>query len=133
MNRLQELVIKNTAHTIPATDDEISYSESILGLKFSEEYYYYLKIFGVISYGPNETYGLGVKESSFLNIITAINDFREIHGFPLSFIPILDIGDGHYYMYDNSSENIIIVSLPDFGFNIVDSNLMEFLAKIIFD
>ncbi len=132
MNNLLSLVEDNQADTIPASEEQIEHAELELGLKFSQEYRRYLRQFGVISFGPNETYGLGVKDTSFLNIVTALTDFRAIEGFPKSLIPISDIGDGHYYMYDNSNLNIVTVSLPGIGIKQVGSNLESFLAKLIF-
>lgn len=133
MNNLLALVEDHQADTIPATEEQIAHAESELGLTFTQEYRSYLRQFGVISFGPNEIYGLGVKETSFLNIISALTDFRSIENFPLSLIPISDIGDGHYYMYDNSTQDIVVVSLPGVGIKQVSSNLESFLAELIFD
>lgn len=118
---------------MPASEEQIANAESALGMTFSKEYRKYLKSFGVISYGANEFYGLGVKDTSHLNIVNAVNDFRQIRRFPLSLIPITEIGDGHYYMYDNASETVVVVSLPDIGIKKVESNLEKFLSKVILD
>ena len=133
MNNLLALVKDHHADIIPASEEQIAHAESELGLTFTQEYRSYLRQFGVISFGPNEIYGLGVKETSFLNIISALTDFRSIENFPLSCIPISDIGDGHYYMYDNSTQNIVVVSLPGVGIKQVSSNLESFLTELIFN
>lgn len=133
MNNLLALVEANQADIIPASEEQIAHAESALGLKFTDEYRSYLRQFGVISFGSNETYGLGVKEASFLNIVSALTDFRVIGGFPSSLIPISDIGDGHYYMYDNSTQNVVAVSMPGIGIKQVSSNLEDFLIKLIFE
>ena len=114
------------------TEEQITQAELDLGLTFTKEYRSYLLNIGVMSFGPVETYGLGVPETSFLNIKTALGELRAINNFPLSMIPIADIGDGYYYMYDNSTQNIVIISLPGVGIKIICSDLETFLIDLIF-
>lgn len=133
MNKLLKVIGDNQADTRRATKEQIAQAELDLGLTFTQEYYSYLLNIGVISFGPVETYGLGVPDNSFLNIVNALCDLRAINNFPLSMIPIADIGDGHYYMYDNRTQNIVIVSLPDVGIKIICSDLENFLIGLIFN
>ncbi len=132
MNKLLKLIADTQADTLPATEEQITQAELDLGLTFTKEYRSYLLNIGVMSFGPVETYGLGVPETSFLNIKTALGELRAINNFPLSMIPIADIGDGHYYMYDNSTQNIVIISLPGVGIKIICSDLETFLIDLIF-
>lgn len=133
MNKLLKLITDNQADTLPATQEQIAQAELDLGLTFTKEYRSYLLNIGVISFGPVETYGLGVPDTSFLNIVNALEEFRALNNFPLSLVPISDIGDGHYYMYDNSTQNIVTVSLPDLGIKIICSDLESFLIDLIFN
>mgnify|MGYP000172672729 FL=1 len=132
MNKLLKLIADTQADTLPATEEQITQAELDLGLTFTKEYRSYLLNIGVMSFGPVETYGLGVPETSFLNIKNALGELRAINNFPLSMIPIADIGDGHYYMYDNSTQNIVIISLPGVGIKIICSDLETFLIDLIF-
>jgi hypothetical protein len=132
MNKLLKLIADTQANTLPATEEQITQAELDLGLTFTKEYRSYLLNIGVMSFGPVETYGLGVPETSFLNIKNALGELRAINNFPLSMIPIADIGDGHYYMYDNSTQNIVIISLPGVGIKIICSDLETFLIDLIF-
>lgn len=133
MNKLLKLIAENQADTLPATEKQITKAESDLGLTFTDEYRSYLKKVGVISFGSVETYGLGIPDTSFLNIVNALSDFKAFNNFPTSLIPLADIGDGHYYMYDNNTQNIVIVSLPGVGIKKVCSELETFLIDLIFD
>jgi len=133
MNKLLKLITEAQADTMPATEEQIAKAESDLGLIFTKEYRSYLLDIGVLSFGPFETYGLGVPDSSFLNIVNALGELRVLNNFPLSLIPIADIGDGHYYMYDNSTQNIVTVSLPGVGIKIICSGLESFIIDLTFN
>ena len=133
MNKLLKLIAENQADTLPATEERITQAESDLGITFTDEYQSYLKNVGVLSFGFVETYGLGVPDTSFLNIVNALSEFRAINNFPLSMVPIADIGDGHYYMYDNRTQNIVVVSLPGIGIKIICSDLEAFLIDLTFN
>ncbi|WIH23104.1 SMI1/KNR4 family protein [Photobacterium damselae] len=132
MNKLLELIAENEADTMPATEEQIDKAELELGLTFSTEYRTYLQYIGVISFKTVETYGLGVPETSFLNIVNALHDFKAFKNFPSSLIPLADIGDGHYYMYDNSSQKVLTIALPDLGTKIITAGLEQFLCELVF-
>ncbi|MCC9661492.1 SMI1/KNR4 family protein [Pseudoalteromonas sp. MB41] len=133
MNKLLKLITDNQADILPATEEQIAKAESVLGLTFTKEYRSYLLNIGVISFGAVETYGLGIPDTSFLNIVNALDEFRALENFPTSLIPIADIGDGHYYMYDNYTQNIVIVALPGVGIKIICSDLESFFIDLIFN
>ncbi|MCK8045343.1 SMI1/KNR4 family protein [Shewanella sp. 1CM18E] len=133
MNKLIALIEENQADTLPAEEVQVAQAESQLRISFSPEYRTYLLDVGVISYESHETYGLGVKESSHLNIVTALNDFRSFNGFPSSLLPLADIGDGHYYMYDNASHKVLSIAIPDMGTREISNNLEEFICTLIFN
>ncbi|KFZ36846.1 hypothetical protein HR45_13655 [Shewanella mangrovi] len=132
MNKLLSLIKENDADTLPASDEQIARAELALGLTFSPEYRSYLQSMGVVSFGANETFGLGVKDTSFLNIVSALSDFRSFANFPHSLIPISDIGDGHYYMYDNANREVVTIAVPDMGIKFVSDNLESFLINLLF-
>ena len=132
MNKLVASIEEHQADTLPASQAQIEQAERELGITFSQEYRGYLLSAGVLSYESQETYGLGVAEDSHLNIITALKDFRSIKGFPVSYIPLVDIGDGHYYIYDNATQKVLSIALPDLGTREVSTNMEDFLNGLIF-
>ena len=117
---------------MPATMSQIEQAEAQLDMVFSSEYKVYLQSFGVISYESQETFGLGVKDGSYLNIVTALKDFRDISGFPKALIPLAEIGDGHYYMYDNNRGKVVSIALPDLGIKDINDDLQGFLLDLMF-
>lgn len=132
MNKLLKLIEENQAIIRPATEEQIAQAESELGLTFTTEYRAYLQSIGVISFGSIETYGLGVSDTSHLNIINALHYFKAFKNFSSSLIPVADIGDGHYYMYDNSDQKILTIALPDLGTKTIADDLEQFLCELVF-
>lgn len=135
MKNLAEKLNQNQALTKPASDEQIEFAQSALGIKFSDEYKDFLRIFGVISYNAIEIYGLGVPNTSYLNILTQIHDMKELESsFPDNLIPLSEIGDGHFYMYDNLNQNIIIWVSPNGGIaKKTDEKLEDFLIELLFN
>ncbi|WP_119395065.1 SMI1/KNR4 family protein [Salinibius halmophilus] len=131
MDKLAKLLEMNGADTLPATAEQVEAAEQKLGLCFAPCYKEYLRRFGVISVGANETYGLGVKESSFLNIVNALSEFKKKAGFPANLIPLSSIGDGHYYMFDNDAQKVVVLTLPDLGTRDFANNLELFLIDLL--
>lgn len=82
MNKLLKLIADTQADTLPATEEQITQAELDLGLTFTKEYRSYLLNIGVMSFGPVETYGLGVPETSFLNILNALGELRSDQQLP---------------------------------------------------
>lgn len=134
MNKLIEKLKDAKAIIRPVKDEEIRQAELDLNISFSEEYKNYLRTFGIISLGATEVYGLGVSKTSYLNIYTTLTEIRKENNFPSSAVPLSDIGDGHSYIYDNESGNILVWASPNGGivkeYNI---GLEEFLISLLFN
>lgn len=131
LSRLQE----NNALIKPATDKEIEDTENTLDLIFCNEYKTYLSKIGVISYDIYEVYGLGISRESYLSLWTALPDFRQQNkDFDKDYIPLCDIGDGHYYIYDNKANNILLWASPNGGIvKTINQPLEKFLIDLLFD
>ncbi|HCE2224691.1 TPA: SMI1/KNR4 family protein [Vibrio parahaemolyticus] len=132
MQKLKILVEEHQADTLPATLEQISEAQVQLGMTFSAEYREYLQQFGVISYGSTEVFGLGVKQSSHLNVVNVAQRFTQVCAFPKHLLPLAEIGDSHYYVYDNIRHNVLSVAIPDLGPKMVSNDLEEFLIDLIF-
>ncbi|EEF27714.1 conserved hypothetical protein [Ricinus communis] len=133
MTTLQQLVERHHANTRPADADSIRTLEQKLSFPLSSEYQSYLAQFGVIAFGAYETYGLGVPDNSFLNVANAYADLSRDPGYPANSVPLMDIGDGHYYLYDNKSQKIVVWASPNGGIvETLDEGLDAFLKTKIF-
>ena len=130
MNTLIEQLKITNALIKPATQQQIEQAEHQLNIQFSLEYRLYLEEFGVISLGSKEIYGLGVKDSSYLNLLTIVPDLRQYPGYPSQAVPLLEIGDGHYYLYDNYNQKILMWAIPNGGKpQEIEESLENFLIK----
>lgn len=128
---LREL-IKGDGQYKPATSQEIAKAEKELNMTFSSDYKQFLREVGAFTYGSLEVYGLGVSPTSHLNIINVVKDFRNEDGFPDTVIPLSEIGDGHYYCYDNEDGRIRIWASPKGGFyNVTNLGLEKFLYHLV--
>ena len=59
---------------------------------------------------------------------------RESPQFPKSAVPLSEIGDGHFYLYDNDSKTILIWASPNGGIvKEIQSNLEDFLISLFFN
>jgi hypothetical protein len=48
-------------------------------------------------------------------------------------VPLYDIGDGHYYLYDNNSGRVVQWAMPNGGIaRVVDQALEPFLIGVLF-
>ena len=63
-----------------------------------------IKSYGALSFKHIEFYGLGVKDTSHLNIVRRTIELREKMGFPDKAVVIEDIGDGHYAITNEKGE-----------------------------
>ncbi|KPB95086.1 Uncharacterized protein AC502_2583 [Pseudomonas syringae pv. maculicola] len=89
--------------------------------------------FGVIVYDAYETYGLGVPDDYFLNVFAAFSELSRDPDYPKNTVPLLDIGDGHYYVYDNQSQKVLVWATPNGGIvRTIDEHLESFLIKHVF-
>ncbi|WP_346796328.1 SMI1/KNR4 family protein [Halomonas sp. Bachu 37] len=133
MEKLKELVAHHQAMIRPASKNNIQDLEDSLGFHLSEDYKAFLSAFGVIIYDAYETYGLGVPEDYHLNIKNIYADLKQDPAYPKTAVPLLDLGDGQYYLYDNSSSHILLWATPNGGVvKQLDSSLESFLIKHIF-
>lgn len=132
MQKLATKLKQSGAIIRPASEIDIQNAENLLNINFSNEYRNYLTTFGIISLESTETFGLGIPNSSYLNIIEQISDFKKLGDkTPPYFIPLSDFGDGYYYFYDNSQQRVIIWSSPNGGIvKVIDKNLEDFLIEL---
>ena len=105
MEKLKSLIETFEATTRPADSDSIQNLEHKLGFPLSEEYKKYLSDFGLISFESEETYGLGVPDNYYLNVHSIYADLSRDTSYPSETVPLLEIGDGQYYLYDNILHN----------------------------
>jgi len=133
MNTLQQLVQRHQANVRPADADSIRALEQKLSFPLSGEYQSYLSQFGVVAFGAYETYGLGVPDKSYLNVSNAYADLSRDPSYPANTVPLMDVGDGRYYLYDNKSQKIVLWATPNGGVvETLDEGLEAFLAAKIF-
>ena len=58
---------------------------------------------------------------------------RDEANFPASSVPLSDIGDGHFYLYDNHAKTILIWASPNGGIvKESKSDLEGFLISLLF-
>ena len=133
MNKLIEKLKNTDALIRPVTEETINQAEKALNISFSNEYKSYLSTCGVISLESTEIYGLGVKNTSYLSLYKILPEMRDEANFPASSVPISDIGDGHFYLYDNHAKTVLIWASPNGGVvKEIKSNLEEFLISLLF-
>lgn len=135
---MQTLLTKlnnNHAITKPATVENVTAAENALSLKFSLEYKEFLTQIGTVSFEDKEIFGLGIPENVYLNIVKATKDLREFdNSFPMNAVPLFDIGDGHYYLYDNHAEMIVLWATPNGGIQkTIAKSLENFLLELLFN
>lgn len=133
MKKLAQQVAAQGADIRPAKEDEITTAERALGMQFSPEYKAYLSEFGLIASGATEVNGLGVPATSHLNILSAIKSLRDGKNYPPQAVPLCDIGDGYYYLYDNQQRKILTWSMINGVVETGDEDLEAFLLRIVFD
>lgn len=132
MKNLLKFIKKTNAITRPVEEKSVNALERDLEFYLSAEYKDFLRNFGVISLGSYEVYGLGVPCESHLNVLNSYKDLSKDEKYPPNTIPIIEIGDGHYYLYDNKSGNILIWATPNGGIiKIIDEKLEDFLIRIL--
>ena len=133
MKKLEQLVERHQANTRPVETASIQNLERKLGFALSDEYKRYLSTFGVIVFDAYETYGLGVPDDYYLNVIAAFSDLGRDPTYPKNTVPLLDIGDGQYYLYDNQTRQVLVWATPNGGIvRVVEDGLEAFLIKHVF-
>ncbi len=133
MEDLEQLVEEFGARTCPASAEDISSLGKKLGFTLSDEYKRFLSTYGVILYRSNETYGLGVPEDYYLNVLSKHADLSRDPTYPKSSVPLLEVGDGQYYLYDNINRKVLLWATPHGGIvKTTDDMLEPFLIKYLF-
>ncbi|MCW9699522.1 MULTISPECIES: SMI1/KNR4 family protein [unclassified Avibacterium] len=131
MKELANKFVAKGAIIRPANENEILSAERQLGIKFSSEYRDFLSSFGILSYNSDEIYGLGVSTDYYLNILNLLKEFKEYNvNIPNNHIPLLDIGDGQYYIYDNNDGKIYVWSASS---NSIIKNKQNSLTEFLLD
>lgn len=134
MDNLLKIVTENDVIIRPVGSEEIERLKKELGFNLSSEYEAYLKNFGIIIFEAWETYGLGVKDDSYLNVLNIYQDLSSDEEYPNNTLPLMEIGDGSYYLYDNANEMVLLWSTPNGGIvRTLDENLEEFFIKHVFN
>lgn len=133
MKTLEHQVLEHQAITRPADPASIDALQANLGFPLSSDYREYLSRFGVIAHGAYETYGLGVPDDYFLHVLNAYKDLSSDVSYPAAAVPLLELGDGQYYLYDNRNQHVVLWATPNGGVvRTLDENLESFLLKHIF-
>ncbi|EKT4452722.1 SMI1/KNR4 family protein [Pseudomonas juntendi] len=133
MKTLENLVNKHQANTRPADPDSIIALQQDLGFMLSPEYKSFLSTFGVIVFDAYETYGLGIPKEYYLHVFTSYKDLSKDPNYPTQAVPLLDIGDGQYYLYDNQSKKVLVWATPNGGVvRVLDDSLESFLIHHVF-
>lgn len=133
MNQLTALVERNHATIRPARGEDIQQLGESLGFALTDEYVDYLSTFGVIVFGATETYGLGVPQDYYLNVRNMYADLSRDATYPQIAVPLVDAGDGRYYLYDNGSRRILLWATPNGGIvETLSEGLEAFLVREIF-
>lgn len=133
MKQLKQQLAEHDANTRPVTQQEIDAAQHALGITFSEEYQTYLTRFGVIACGSTEIYGLGVPVTSPLNIQRAVVTLSAGKDYPPQAVPLCEIGDGYYSLYDNQQGKILTWSMIVGVVESREESLEGFLLRTIFD
>lgn len=129
-DQLEVALNASQATTRPVPSEMIIQAEQQLGLDFGATYREYLRRFGVIVHGSTEVYGLGVPEDYYLNVLVAYDDLAQDASYPLGALPLVDEGDGHYYLYDTTAKDIVLWAMPNGGIvRRVSETLDAFLLK----
>lgn len=133
MKKLEQLVDSHQVNTRPVDAVSIHNLELKLGFALSTEYQCYLSTFGVIVFDAYETYGLGVPDDYYLNVFAAFSDLSRDPSYPVNTVPLLDIGDGQFYLYDNQSQKVLVWATPNGGIvRVLEDGLETFLIKHLF-
>lgn len=133
MKKLKSLIEQYKAKIIPASADCICELENALPFRLSSEYKQFLSEFGVVSYGDCEVFGLGVPRDYYLNVGSCYSDLSRDRAFPPGCVPLLDEGDGRYYLYENVNQKVLLWATPNGGVvRVLDEGLEDFLVKRVF-
>lgn len=113
--RLKVFLVEKGATFRPGSKDEVALVEKGLGFSLSEEYRQFLLQFGFIVCESCEVYGVGVPSGYYLYVLNAFADLSQDSSFPASSVPLVDAGDGHYYLYSNEDKSVLLWATPNGG------------------
>ena len=134
MKALEQQVKNHRAITRPVIQDEIDALQASLGFALSNDYCEYLNRFGIIAHDAYETYGLGVPATSHLNVLRMYKDLSADSSYPANSVPVLELGDGQYYLYDCQDKQIVLWATPNGGVvRTLKDDLEQFFLKHIFE
>ena len=131
LKRLAAAVKDLEINARPVSTGEVEAFAKQAGVTLAPDYVEYLTQYGVISYGSLETYGLGVPETSHLNLITATKSLTSVKPLPPDCVPLNDIMDGYYYLYDNKHRVVVEWSAITGKVKPTSGTLDSFLAERI--
>jgi len=133
MKKLEDQVVLHRANTRAVDASNIQSLEQKLGFALSDEYKEYLSKFGFIIFDAYETYGLGIPDEYYLNVLAAFSDLSRDPNYPKNTVPLLEIGDGQYYLYDNNARKVLVWATPNGGIvRALEDGLEAFLVKHLF-
>lgn len=133
MHQLKKLTERFKAKTRPATTEAIHALQAKLGFTLAPDYIDFLSCFGVIVHGSIETYGLGVPEAYYLHVVNSHTDLSRDPQYPPQAVPLFEVGDGHYYLYDNAKQQVVIWATPNGGIvKTIEGSLESVLCREIF-
>ena len=133
MTQLKKLTERFEAKTRPATTEAIHSLQAKLGFALAPDYIDFLSCFGVIVYGSIETYGLGVPETYYLHVRNSYADLSRDPQYPPQAVPLFEVGDGHYYLYDNAKQQAVLWATPNGGIvKTIYGSLEPFLCREVF-
>ncbi|WP_167400900.1 SMI1/KNR4 family protein (plasmid) [Komagataeibacter sucrofermentans] len=126
MIELKKFLVENGALFTPASEDDILALERDVNFPVSEDYKFYLKEFGTILFKDRETYGLGVPETYYLNVLHAYQALQRVPEFPGTMLPLAGSGDGAWYLYDNEERKVFSWQIAGIAENI-EKSMLDFL------
>ena len=130
MKKLQEFVDSNGIDVVPVSSSEIDKAQQELNLKFDSAYLSYLNICGQLEFEYLEFYGLGVKPNSYLNVVKNYQELSQSNTYPQTALPILDLGDGHYSLYDLVTGHVVEWT-KDGVIRELNSGLEQYLLDVV--
>lgn len=124
---------------VPQSEAEIDVAAKSLGVTFPDSFRAYLRIWGRVSFGPNQYHGLG---TNTLNVVTTTERVRRERGLPKHFVVVCDhegdeyvclntsvmsAGECPVVIWDSPSRLVSRPRAPNFEM-FLESDILDFLA-----
>lgn len=106
MEQLKHLLLERGALLTPSSDADIKRLEDVIGFVLTEEYKVYLREIGTIFLEGKELYGIGVPESYYLNVGSALMRLRSFPDYPALMLPLVSSGDGAWFLYECQRKSV---------------------------